>query len=266
MSENAEDQNTTDPGQVTAAQPEGSTETTPQDQDTPRAARPAGHRWTHSLAMLTLNVLMLGAIAWWLHSLAGPPCYLPLAFALCGSVALLAVFHVVLRLAGAALSEVKITIAGVSFGTKAVSTLVNLFHPSGFSSLWLVIVAAIVIFVNAAVFLTLGRVRVEDMPVVDRFSVRYISANLEKTFGLRAVVPVEPGQRVLIRAQTSCPEPRCTWTSAEGPLSKAEGCAILYTPPRQAKSDFVDVKVDTRCRTQSTSTGLFIEITHEAPQ
>ncbi len=217
------------------------------------------------LTMVILNLALLATLTGWLYSLIHLPCYRPLAPALSGAFTLWTLLHVIWRPVSPALARITFRWGSAEIEVKKMTALVDLLHPSGLSDLWLWIVAGIVVAVSVAAFLTVGRIRTEDAPVVDQFSVKYIGVNPENNFSPRVVVPVQAEQHVLIRAVTLCKEPRCTWTTAEGTLSTASGCATYYVAPRQETWDFVDVKVETRCKTQSTWRGLFIQVVQSTP-
>jgi hypothetical protein len=211
---------------------------------------------------------LLAVPAYWLYPSFGSklPCFHPEAFVLCFAFGTLALLHL-LRIFGYLIkppSKLNTPVGPV--GVEKDANAVELFHPSYLSRQWWPwLVAVSVIALCVAIFLTLGRVRTEVAPIVDRFWVKYIGTDIEEPFVRRAIVPLQAEQEIRIRAETLCPDPRCRWNSGEGARYTTEGCAIVYRASRQQSLDFVDLEVTTRCGTQSHWTGLFIQVTNSAP-
>jgi len=227
--------------------------------------------WARALAMVALNLILLVALAflaWGLYTRirAALPCYQSTAFVLCGSVFMLALLHAVLRPVGLLLDGVQIKAGPISGALKGASDLIAWVHPTRapYSLRWGVI--GFLMVISVALFFAAGRLRTEATPAVTHFLVTYIGSPGEEAFGPRAIAPVKTGQRVRIQAKTLRERVlKCTWSSAQGRLSPAEGCATFYAAPGQETWDAVDVTVQTQCGTQVFQTSLVIQVVGSTP-
>jgi len=222
--------------------------------------------------MVALNVILLVALAflaWGLYTRirAALPCYLSIAFVLCGSVFLLALLHAVLRPVGLLLDGIQIKAGPISGALKGASDLIAWVHPTWAPYSWRWGVIGFLMVISAALFFVTGRVRTEATPAVVQFLVTYIGSPGQEAFRPQAIAPVERGRRVRIQAETLRQDRVrwCTWSSAQGRLSPAEGCATFYAAPGQETLDVVDVIVETQCRTQVFHTSLVIQVVGSTP-
>ena len=98
---------------------------------------------------------------------------------------------------------------------------------------------------------------VEDPPIVQEFSVQYLSVGQKKSYHPGDTIQAK--DQILVEAKIigACTLP-CKWSSSRGSLLPGKACSVLYTSSVAGGMDDLTVAVQSPCKTIQTTSTIFI--------
>jgi hypothetical protein len=217
------------------------------------------------LVQVLSNLALVAFLAWWLSSWLTVPCRYPPLVSLSSAVVILAFGHSVWRLVGPVPVKAVLLPGGIKIELGNVASILDFLHPRELSRRNLLLLTASLAGCGLAA-LVFGPIPPEEIPVIDKFTVKYVGTDIEEEFRPGDLVSIQAGQQVLVKATIlSKATPRCTWDKRLGRLSASSGCATLYIAPSQGTYDYLSACAHSPCRTREAYVSIQIKVVYGPP-
>jgi hypothetical protein len=189
-------------------------------------------------------------------------CVYPQAIAISGVVFLWVLFHWLWRYIYPGLQNLSGTIVfrGLEFSGKKLINLFEGLHVRRLPgrALWFLLFTSVVALVIVLSPFSPFRLS-ESPPVIQSFSIQYLSTDLIRSYHPGEAIEIAPGQQVLVEAKVLgvCAMP-CEWHAVNGVLLPGDKCSTLYTRSVGKGGDILTITVRSPCKTLQTSSSVFI--------
>lgn len=215
------------------------------------------------IVVVLFNLIIIGGLFCLMKDWKLTPCKLPEVIRLSWSIFLLLFFHLAWRYLHQSMQKFvdNIPFGPIKIPGQAVIVLCKQLHlrmlPDiilwvlvGFSGLALVIISS-----NRFPLFQIQ----EATPIIQGFSVQYLPNDPTTMYLPNDVIEIRRDQQLRVEAVILGGYPgSCEWYSVKGTLLPGEKCSILYSPSIGEGGDNLTVTVWSPCKTQQTSTSIFI--------